>query len=149
MVDEVTPPPIDLLVPPEGNEAAKEKPTILVVEDDADTRASLSELFSEHGYAVVAVEDGQKAFEYLRGRKRPNAMVLDLWMPVMDGWTLAAEVMVGHLPSVPMVVITAASAGFAYPVPSRYVLRKPVNPDRLLRLVEEAVGAHLPDRGAE
>jgi CheY-like chemotaxis protein len=148
MVDEVTPPPIDL-IPPDPFEAAPGKATILVVEDDADTRASLSDLFIERGYSVVAVENGLEAHEYLSGRRRPDAMVLDLWMPVMDGWTLAAEVMVGHLPSIPMVVVTASSAGFAYPVPSRYVLRKPVNPDRLLRLVEEAVGSAAPRGDAE
>jgi CheY-like chemotaxis protein len=113
--------------------------TILLVEDDADTRAALSELLLSDGYQVVAVEDGQKAVDYLTDEERPTAVVLDLWMPVMDGWSVAAEMLIGRVPFVPTVVVTAASAGFAYPVPSRYVLRKPVNPDRLLKLVEEVV----------
>jgi CheY-like chemotaxis protein len=147
MVDEDTPAPLDLGLTGDAPAEAPHGATILIVEDDADTRISLSELFTERGYTVVAVEDGQKAYEYLVGQRRPDAVVLDLWMPVMDGWSLAAEVMVGRLPSVPIVVVTAASAGFAYPVPSRYVLRKPVNPDRLVRLVEEVVKARIPYGG--
>ena len=53
-------------------------------------------------------------------------------------------VSVGRLPFVPIVVVTTASAGFAYPVPSRYVLRKPVNPDRLVRMVEDLLRASPP-----
>jgi CheY-like chemotaxis protein len=146
MPDEVTPDPVRGEPPAEDPAPADDRPTILVVEDDADTRAALCELLTERGYAVVGVEDGQKAHEYLSA-KTPAAVVLDLWMPVMDGWSLTAEVLVGNLPSVPIVVVTAASAGFAYPVPSRHVLRKPVNPDRLVRLIEEVVSARAPRGG--
>jgi len=45
----------------------------------------------------------------------------------------------GRLPAVPILVVTAANANFAYPVPPRYVLRKPFNPARMLMLVEELI----------
>jgi CheY-like chemotaxis protein len=66
--------------------------------------------------------------------------VLDLWMPVMDGWTRANQVVNGRLPNVPILVVTASSAQFGYPVSSRYGLRKPINPDRMLRLIQELIG---------
>jgi CheY-like chemotaxis protein len=112
---------------------------VLVVDDDADIRESVRELLQDYGYRVILAEDGQQAFDYLASRPPPECVVLDLWMPVMDGWSLASEVLMGRLPSVPILVITAANAQFAYPVPPRYVLRKPFNPDRLLHLVAELV----------
>jgi CheY-like chemotaxis protein len=120
-----------------SKEIAATPATVLVVDDDADTRASLAEVLEEQGYKVVVVEDGQKAFDYLAERPSPDCIVLDLWMPNMDGWTFASEVLTGSLPTVPMLVVTAAAAGFAYPVPPRYVLRKPISPSRMLMLVAE------------
>src|SRR5438045_9645090 len=83
-------------------------PTVLLVEDDDDTRLALAELLQEHGYQVEPASNGREAHSYLESHPRPSCMVLDLWMPVMDGWTLAAELRDGRLPSVPMMVITAA-----------------------------------------
>ena len=112
---------------------------ILVVDDDADIRESVKEVLEEEGYSVITANDGQQAYDYLAANPPPDCVVLDLWMPVMDGWSLASEVLVGRLPPVPILVVTAANAQFAYPVPPRYVLRKPFNPDRLLMLVAELV----------
>jgi CheY-like chemotaxis protein len=123
----------------EPKELPTEPPLVLVVDDDDDTRESLSEVLRDSGYAVISAEDGQQAFDYLAHRPVPDCVVLDLWMPNMDGWSLAAEVMRGRLPSVPIAVVTAAAAQFAYPVPARQVLRKPVNPARLVTLVADLV----------
>jgi two-component system chemotaxis response regulator CheY len=113
--------------------------TVLVVDDDADIRVSIAELLQENGYRVVMAADGQQAFDYLEASPPPACVVLDLWMPVMDGWTLAAQVMNGRLPAVPIVIVTASNANFGYPVPPRYVLRKPFDVDRLLTLVAELI----------
>jgi CheY-like chemotaxis protein len=120
------------------------KATILVVDDDADTRASLAELLEDDGYRVIAVEDGQKAHDYLAKEPLPDCVVLDLWMPVVDGWTVAAQVNHGPLPRVPIVVVTASNAYLGYPVPSRHVMRKPVDPGRLLALVDELIRESIP-----
>jgi CheY-like chemotaxis protein len=117
----------------------KRRATVLVVDDDPDIRDSIAELLSEHGYVVIEAADGQLAFDYLAVNPPPACVVLDLWMPVMDGWTLAAEVVRGRLPSVPILVITAANALLSYPVQPRYVLRKPFNIEHLLTLVAELV----------
>jgi CheY-like chemotaxis protein len=114
-------------------------PTVLVVEDDDDTRAEIRDLLEEQGYRVATARNGRDAQEYLRQHPVPACMVLDLWMPVMDGWALAAEMNAGRLPRVPVVVVTAAAAYWGYPSPPGRVLRKPASPTRLLALVADAV----------
>lgn len=108
-------------------------PTVLVVDDDEDTRVSIAELLEDHGYRVVAARHGREAAEFLRDGPRPDCMVLDLWMPEMDGWTLAAEMKRGRLPQVPTVVVTAAEPHWGYPGP--VVVRKPLDALRLLTLI--------------
>jgi CheY-like chemotaxis protein len=138
--DERSAVPFESPLPPDG---VGDEPAVggrvLVVDDDADIREAVSEVLEEAGYSVVLANDGQQAYDYLDQNPPPECVVLDLWMPVMDGWSLASEVLVGRLPTVPILVITAASAQFAYPVPPRYVLRKPFNPERLLMLVSELI----------
>jgi CheY-like chemotaxis protein len=110
-------------------------PTILVVEDDADTRAAMTLLLEEAGYRVISLADGERAFEYLADNPPPACIVLDLWMPNMDGWSLASAMQLGQVPAAPILVVTAAGAHYGYPVPPGLVLRKPVDPARLLRMV--------------
>jgi CheY-like chemotaxis protein len=114
-------------------------PTVLVVEDDDDTRAEIRDLLEEQGYQVQTARNGEDAQQYLRQRPAPACMVLDLWMPVMDGWALAAEMNAGRLPRIPFVVVTAAASYWGYPSPPGQVLRKPASPTRLLALVADAV----------
>lgn len=115
--------------------------TVLLVEDDQDTRDTLAELLEEHGYQVAPTCNGQEAHRYLESHPRPSCMVLDLWMPVLDGWTLAAEVQDGRLPPVPMMVITAAESYWGYPINPRYVLRKPLDSGKFLTMVDSLVAA--------
>jgi CheY-like chemotaxis protein len=110
-------------------------PTVLVVDDDPDIRASISELLEEHGYIAIEAPDGRKALEYLRQEQAPACLILDLWMPELDGWSLATAMGKGEVPSVPTILVTAASSDNGYPVSSGQVLRKPIDPDRLLALV--------------
>jgi CheY-like chemotaxis protein len=112
-------------------------PTVLVVDDDGDVREAIADLLREHGYEVVPIENGRKAAEYLARQPRPACLVLDLWMPELDGWSLACEVLQGRLPRVPILLVTAGSSDVDYPVPERYVLHKPLDPDDLLTRVAE------------
>jgi len=142
MSDERTPAPFEVSLPGQLADAPALGGRVLVVDDDADIREAVKELLDEAGYSVILASDGQEAYDYLAANPPPDCVVLDLWMPVMDGWSLASEVLMGRLPAVPILVVTAANAQFAYPVPPRYVLRKPFNPDRLLMLVEELIETH-------
>jgi two-component system OmpR family response regulator len=109
--------------------------TVLVVDDDADIRASISELLEDHGYTTIEARDGRQALEHLQQRQQPACLILDLWMPELDGWSLATAMGKGEVPSVPTILVTAASSDSGYPVPAGQVLRKPIDPDQLLRLV--------------
>jgi CheY-like chemotaxis protein len=112
-------------------------PTVLVVDDDADIRESIAELLGEHGYTAVEIENGQEALEYLQQQPPPACVILDLWMPELDGWSLAGRLKGTPQADIPLILVTAGSSDAGYPVPTRYVLRKPVDPARLLRLVGE------------
>jgi CheY-like chemotaxis protein len=120
-----------------------EVPTILVVEDDSDTRTTVCELLAEQGYQVAQSADGREAESYLRNRPPPSCMVLDLMMPRMDGWAVASLMRQGVLPQVPLVVITAAEDWWGYPAPSERVLKKPIKVDKLLAAIRNV--APLPD----
>ena len=114
---------------------AKPPKTILVVEDDDETNASLRELLEEHGYRVLSGRNGEEARQRLANNPRPDCILLDLWMPVKDGWTFASELKDDGFGDVPLVVITAAEPHWGYPTPPARVMRKPLDKDRLLNLV--------------
>jgi DNA-binding response OmpR family regulator len=109
--------------------------TILLVEDDADIRESVAEFLEEEGFSAVTAANGKEAEAYLLKNPAPACLVLDLMMPLLDGWTLAGLMREGHLPQIPIVVMTAADSHWGYPTPPGQVLRKPVNALKLLRLV--------------
>ncbi len=109
--------------------------TIIVVEDDLDTRESLVDLLSMQGYEVMSAENGRRALDLLRTQPRkPCVILLDIMMPVMNGWefldALRADPM---LSSIPVVVLTAdASAQFrAGGASVAAFLNKPIVPQTL------------------
>ena len=119
----------------------KESRTVLLVEDDEDTRMSLAELLEEHGYAVAPASNGLEAQKYLQGHPVPDCIVFDLWMPQMDGWTFASSVAGGLEPPIPMMVITAAESHWGYPIHPRFVLRKPLDSAKFLGMVDALAAA--------
>jgi CheY-like chemotaxis protein len=114
--------------------------TVLVVEDDDDARISFAEVLEDDGYLVAQARDGREAEAYLRDHPRPAAVVLDLMMPRLDGWSVAAMIKQGHLPSVPILVVTAAGDRWGYPAPPERVLKKPITPSALLDAVHTIAG---------
>jgi two-component system, chemotaxis family, chemotaxis protein CheY len=113
-------------------------PTILVVDDDADIRDALSSLLEELGYLTLCAANGKEALERLRrpGTVTPRLILLDLMMPVMDGFQFIREQRKdAALASIPVVVVTAGSENA---VPGALeVLKKPVRAERLLASVEK------------
>jgi CheY-like chemotaxis protein len=86
---------------------------ILVVEDDPAITSSLTETLLEEGFEVGAAANGREALERLRSGLRPAAIILDLMMPVMDGWDFRSEQLKDPaLRDIPVVVVTAA--GFSH-----------------------------------
>jgi CheY-like chemotaxis protein len=84
--------------------------TILVVEDDADVRESLAELLLTEGFPVAVARDGEEALSRLHENPETALVLLDLMMPVMDGWAFRTRQNADpNLASIPVVVITALS----------------------------------------
>lgn len=88
---------------------AQPKKTILVVEDDADIVFTLTLFLEGEGYCVYAAANGQVALNILHERGIPNLILLDMKMPVMNGWQFAAEFMNRYGNKAPIVVMTAAA----------------------------------------
>jgi response regulator NasT len=80
---------------------------VLVAEDEALIRLDLKEMLEEEGYAVVAeVGDGQQAVDQAR-EQRPDLVILDIQMPVLDGLSAAAQIAADRI--APVIVLTAFS----------------------------------------
>lgn len=118
---------------------------ILLVDDDKDTCASMSDVFVDVGYTVDMAYDGPSALE-LSGRHQYHLALLDFKMPGMDGLELCRRLKISQ-PSVVVLLITAfssiATTGAAADAGVRCSLLKPVNFSVLMPLVEEAFGTVL------
>jgi CheY-like chemotaxis protein len=115
---------------------------VLVVEDDTDIRETVAELLLEEGYDVVTATSGKDALEGLRQETsaRPDVVLLDLMMPIMDGWTFYDELQKEpQLAALPIVVISADANVHEKAARLRPVacLRKPVSIDELLAAVAQ------------
>jgi signal transduction histidine kinase/ActR/RegA family two-component response regulator len=114
------------------------KARVLLVDDDPEILEATGQVLREWGYAVDEARDGQTALELARGA-RPDLMLVDLMMPVMDGWALIARLREEQLaPGVPLVVFSAdRDAGEkARQVQADAALRKPFELEELQEVVE-------------
>ena len=84
--------------------------TVLVVEDDPELLLSLSEVIESEGYSVACARHGLEALGRLRGGVRPSVILLDLMMPIMNGWQFRYEQRQdSDLSKIPVVVVSAKS----------------------------------------
>jgi CheY-like chemotaxis protein len=112
-------------------------PHILVVEDDRNLREILADALQFEGFEVVSVEHGEAALRHLASGARPCVILLDLMMPVMDGWTFRQELLKKDgLSRIPVVVMTAAGANRAASIQSDATLHKPLDIDAVLSVVQ-------------
>ncbi|MGB9380846.1 MAG: response regulator [Candidatus Binatus sp.] len=110
-------------------------PAILVVEDDEDAREAMVALLQMKGYRAVPAGNGREALDYLEEAPAPDLIILDLWMPVMDGWHFRSEQIKNpRLAHIPVIVVTALSD--RADVDANEVIIKPVDVDRLLSTVD-------------
>jgi len=113
-----------------------ERPIVVIVEDEEDSREILKELLEYHGHRVRTAANGQEALALLDELgDRACVMLLDLFMPVLDGWQVYEQLQArGMLGTVAVLITTSAPhrapAGAA-------VLEKPVDIPRLLEILEE------------
>jgi CheY-like chemotaxis protein len=115
---------------------------ILIVEDDKDLRESLCEALELEGYIVVCADNGESALRYLATGARPCVILLDLMMPVMDGWRFREETMKdASLATIPVIVMTAATPARAAAVLAEAILYKPLHMSKVVGVVQE----HCPE----
>jgi CheY-like chemotaxis protein len=116
-------------------------PEILVVEDDPAIRGLVSEVLRDDGYRVREASNGVEALEQL-SRQKPDLIVLDLMMPIMDGWTFVEECRSRPCCDDVPIVVTSASHDLPRTADRlrsfgvRTCLAKPFDVDGLLALVE-------------
>jgi CheY-like chemotaxis protein len=110
---------------------------ILVVDDDLGIRETLAEVLAEEGYSVAIAEHGREALERMRVIT-PCVVLLDLSMPVMDGFQFRVEQLRDpQLAGVPVVVLSADGnpAVAAAAIRANRVLKKPVHLEEVLNCV--------------
>ncbi|RKH54008.1 response regulator [Corallococcus sp. AB049A] len=111
--------------------------TILVVDDERDLRETLAELLEMAGYRVVQAANGLAALELLAAAPMPGMVLLDKMMPVMDGYEFLLHVRDDpNYRELPVLMMTADS-GFRAPPETLGLLYKPLDLDKLLRLVAQ------------
>jgi two-component system, NtrC family, nitrogen regulation response regulator NtrX len=119
-------------------------PHILVVDDEADIRGLLKEILSEEGYEVDVAANAAQA-RASRARQVPDLVLLDIWMPDVDGITLLREWSVGPSDGCPVVMMsghsTVETAVEATRLGAFDFVEKPLSLAKLLRTVERALDA--------
>jgi len=113
---------------------------LLVVDDDVELRASLADVLRDAGFAVLEAANGKDALTLLRSEPPPDAILLDLMMPVMDGWEFrAAQKREPSLARTPVVVMTADGSPHAEAVDAALLVRKPFDLRTLLDGVDRVL----------
>jgi CheY-like chemotaxis protein len=113
---------------------------VFIIDDDPDVADALACALTDEGYAVDLAHDGAHGLATLRTAQKPDVILLDLMMPVMDGYAFrAAQLQDAALRDIPVVVLTAGTpavdgqlAGVAA------LLRKPIALRELLQAIERA-----------
>jgi DNA-binding NtrC family response regulator len=124
---------------------------ILVVDDEMGIRALLQEILTDEGHSVELAENAAQA-RALRERQRPDLVLLDIWMPDVDGITLLKEWNTGSQLSMPVIMMsghgTIDTAVEATKYGAMAFLEKPITLQKLLRAVEQGLSKPAPRQPA-
>lgn len=122
-------------MPPGPLNLVMRRSTILVIDDNADAVTALAQILEYEGYSVATAYDGREALQYLATHPLPGLIILDLMMPVMNGWefraTLAKQ---PNYANVPVVIVTALAE--AAEIDAAAIIPKPIDLKRLLGVVD-------------
>ncbi len=127
----------------DGPSAGRVAAVVLVVDDHPDMRRLTALILSRNGYDVIEAENGREAIASLC-RHAPDLVILDLNMPVMDGWQFRAEqqrLADGRLAAIPVLLVTGAEGSGEQVSTLKAVglVRKPFEPAQLLEAIERAM----------
>ena len=118
------------------------KPLILVVEDHDNARIALTKLLSSRGYDVVEAPNGSDALGKLANGPRPDLILLDLMMPVMDGWEfMKRQRRDWHLCTIPTIVVSGVASHDprCLQMPVVRLLPKPYTRDQLMAAIDAEI----------
>lgn len=126
-----------------GPDASSPASKVLVIDDDPNLQRVLRKFLTLEGFAPVVAGNGLEALTYLRGGGGASVIVLDLRMPVMDGWTFRQEQRGDPgLANIPVVVLSGAESERAAEIGAAATFSKPVSfsavVDAVRRLCEPA-----------
>jgi len=119
---------------------------VLIVEDDAQIRKMYRTALLLAGFAVREATDGLDALRAL-DEGTPDLVILDLGLPLMSGFSIHQELAAqAHTRHIPVVIVTGSDMNLDHlDVPC--VLRKPVDPDQLVKTVHSCLGTGSPGAG--
>jgi two-component system response regulator MprA len=115
---------------------------LLIVEDNDVAREGLAVVLRREGYRVVPTANGEQALQQLRGGPRPDLILLDMLMPVLDGWHFLSRLgREGPQPPVPVIIVTSTNLTreWADDHGCHGFVRKPVETERLLEEVRRCL----------
>ena len=117
---------------------------MLVIDDDPDILQTLGLCLSSEGYRVLMAANGKEALDILES-EHPSVILLDLMMPVMDGWQFVAELDHRGQRDVPLLILSADRSvqGHAQQLRASGHLAKPFDLDELLGKVQQLTGGAL------
>ncbi len=123
-----------------------DRPTILIIDDDADIRELMKILLESAGYRVKVAADGSDALDQLRTGARPALIILDLMMPRLDGEQFLKRIRAGRLADVPVVILSGHSVAEqkAGELHVACCLMKPVEVTDLLKTVRHFAPNRFP-----
>jgi CheY-like chemotaxis protein len=120
----------------------KEGHTVFIVEDDRDTREMLGQFLELEGFHVETAANGRQALDRLNSGLKANVILLDLMMPVMDGWQFRQEqVRNEELADIPVIVVSAGGRELIQRVNANAYVSKPVDLEELLTQITNLVEA--------
>jgi CheY-like chemotaxis protein len=122
---------------------------LLVVEDDETILASLCDLLREEGATLTTASNGRDALASLRASEPPDLILLDLMMPVMDGWEFRiAQRADRALAGIPIIALSADASAKARAIAADAYLRKPIDPGGLVGTIRSIVDSRAEKRRA-
>jgi DNA-binding response OmpR family regulator len=126
---------------------ARDKPLVLVAEDDAGVRMTLEFVLGDEGFEVIMAEDGEQALS-LAVEREPDAILLDGMMPKMTGKQVLSALRDREATAkTPVFVLTGMDPSFESPGgaatewPGAHFVGKPFDPDTLVEGIRRALGA--------
>ena len=124
-------------------------PLVLIVDDEAVLLSCLELVLLDAGYRVLTAQDGAAALRVL-AHERPDVIVLDLQMPLMDGFTFAREYAELPIGQSPIVLLTASDSGTtaAEQIGAAALVEKPFDIDTVLRALEACLIRRVNTRDA-